>query len=71
MKFLEVLAAVLALLLESVQGWRKRKDKEQVDEAADDPVADLERRGWMRDEPGEPVSYRTGQSERPAGDGDD
>jgi len=69
-KFLEVLAAVLALLLESLQGWRKRKDKEQVDEAADDPVADLERRGWMRDERGDPVSYRTGEPRRPDSDGD-
>ena len=48
MRFLEVLAAALALLLESLHRWRNRKRQEQAREILDDPDPELERRGWLQ-----------------------
>lgn len=50
MKFLEVLAAALALLLESLNRWRIHKRQEEAREILDDPDPELERRGWLRDD---------------------
>lgn len=48
MKFLEVLAAALALLLESLDRWRNHQRQERAREILDDPDPELERRGWLR-----------------------
>lgn len=48
MKFLEVLAAALALLLESLHRYRNRKRQEEAREILDNPDPELERRGWLR-----------------------
>lgn len=54
MKFLEVLAAALALLLESLSRYRNRKRQEEAREILDDPDPELERRGWLRTDAEEP-----------------
>lgn len=48
MKFIEVLAAALALLLESLHRYRNRKRQEEAREILDNPDPELERRGWLR-----------------------
>ena len=50
MRFLEVLAAALALILESLHRWRNHKRQEENREILDDPDPELERRGWLRDD---------------------
>lgn len=48
MKFLEVLAAFLALILDGIQDRKRRKQVKHHEDIQDDPTGELRRRGWLQ-----------------------
>ena len=48
MKFLEVLAAVVALILDAIRERKRRKEEDHHADIANDPAGELHRRGWLQ-----------------------